>query len=331
MAGIGRVNLSRMMTTCVNEDSLTLLLPRKRLSGCACHSPLAHFYIHHSQSSIREIHPFTTITHLASKKPTLQGGELSISIQFLFRQSMPTVDSQSLTRATSKQSIQWTNKLASLVDEEKTGTHITNEDTSTRPNSIMTSTEFSESSVSKGIDTPLRLEGPYFTLANPESYRTVVCLVAGTGLSGAIAIAAAFKAHRSGLSSHLKAHTSVPDSAHSIAIESTQKWDRCVVIWSVREKDYVEMPFFHGKDVTSVFTPSTAKHIIELKTDGLEFRAHKTGGGRPRLNTGQALTEICGQGRDSWCYISGPNGFISAAERSCQKIKHLTWFAARWD
>ena len=38
-----------------------------------------------------------------------------------------------------------------------------------------------------------------------------------------------------------------------------------------------------------------------------------------------------GQGRDSWCYISGPNGFIDAAERACRQVPGLTTFAARWD
>lgn len=69
-----------------------------------------------------------------------------------------------------------------------------------------------------------------------------------------------------------------------------------------------------------------------VECEGLEFRVHKTGGGRPRLDTRQALQEICGsEAQDTWCYISGPGGFIAGAEQACNDIKGLTYFAARWD
>ena len=60
---------------------------------------------------------------------------------------------------------------------------------------------------------------------------------------------------------------------------------------------------------------------------------HKTAPGQARLDMSQALEEICGHegGVDSWCYISGPNGFIKSAEEACGKVKELQWFAARWD
>ena len=59
---------------------------------------------------------------------------------------------------------------------------------------------------------------------------------------------------------------------------------------------------------------------------------HKTGGARPRLDMAKVLGEICGdEGGDSWCYISGPNGFLSAAEQACSKTEGLAWFAASWD
>ena len=43
---------------------LSCPLPRTRLEGCACSSPVARFYIYHN-SAARELTPFTTKTHLA--------------------------------------------------------------------------------------------------------------------------------------------------------------------------------------------------------------------------------------------------------------------------
>ena len=286
--------------------TLTMPLPRKRLSGCACHSPLSHFYIHHSTTSVLEIHPLTTITHLASKKSSV-GDSDSIDIQFLFRQSQ----TQAMLPP-SKKSSQWTNKLGALVDEEKADL------------SRQTTNTIEDATQDFSITTTMRMEGPYFTPANPELYKTVVCLVAGTGLSGALAFAAAFQAQHTRADEQRKLSypgitlaEEVLDAAPACTISGNHKsiWTRCVVIWTVREKDYTDIPF-----------------IKELACDGLEIQIHKTGGGLPRLDMNQALPEILGEeGGSSWCYISGPGGFISAAEQACGKVKGLTWFAARWD
>ena len=42
----------------------------------------------------------------------------------------------------------------------------------------------------------VRAEGQYFTPADPARYHTVVCIVAGTGISGALAIIGAFAAQK---------------------------------------------------------------------------------------------------------------------------------------
>ena len=46
---------------------------------------------------------------------------------------------------------------------------------------------------SASVPISLRLEGPFFTPTNPSHYHTVVCLVEGAGISGALAIASAFQ------------------------------------------------------------------------------------------------------------------------------------------
>lgn len=114
-----------------------------------------------------------------------------------------------------------------------------------------------------GVNTTVRMEGPYFTPANPERFKTVVCLVAGTGLSGAIAIAAAFRAQKTGFVANSKASksgaVSAPPLACTVPPASLGRWQRCIVIWTVREKDYAEMPFFDGK-----FSTSTLAYLPKL-------------------------------------------------------------------
>jgi len=169
MDGTGKFSCSipHCCDTLANDRSLTLPLPRKRLSGCACHSPLAHFYIHHMESSIYEIHPFTTITHLASQKTLVQedDAESSIMIQFLFRQSVPRNAPQSSSQPLLKKSTQWTNKLAALVDEEK---GLPNTHHPSNPNKE--SLPF-DALVDLGVETSLRLEGPYYNKSTPIASR----------------------------------------------------------------------------------------------------------------------------------------------------------------
>ncbi|EME45225.1 hypothetical protein DOTSEDRAFT_79293 [Dothistroma septosporum NZE10] len=279
-----------------NGHSLTAPLPRKRLSGCACHSPVVHFHIHHTGSSVREVHPFTTVTHLASKKTAITNEDESIDVQFLFR------------RTRSARNNQWTDKLARLIDDR--ADRVKSEMKEACSVSVTTEKE-EDSTAYNTIGLDIRLEGPYFTAVNPELYSTVICLVAGTGLSGAIAIAADFHASRT--AGMLSCGASGLNKGISNA-ERGKHWQRCFVIWSVREDDYVDIPLFD-----------------DVRCDGLEIQVHKTGTGRPRPDITAALKQICADdGKSSWCYISGPNGFISAAEKSCQTVKGLTWFAARW-
>lgn len=108
------------------------------------------------------------------------------------------------------------------------------------------------------VGTTLRLEGPYFTPANPELYRTTVCLVAGTGLSGAVAIADAFRAQRSLPRAEWKASPqAVPATTGAactmMAANGPMYWSRCVVIWTVRESDYVDIPYITGKLIHVMF------------------------------------------------------------------------------
>ena len=237
---------------------LTVPLPRERLKGCACHSPLAHFHIHHSESSIREIHPFTTITHLASEKLSSSDSDKNVMVQFLFRKSKATRSSIPKNPPERRRKRQWTNKLAELIDEATIDL--------SPPSENIEESDLQRQRLSVQYQTTLRLEGPYFTAANPASYDTVICMVAGTGVTGAIAIAAAFR--QQPMIEVLEPETNMfgNEKIHGVPLErnftissflapsrAAGTWKRCVVVWSVREDDYIDLPFWQGKQVSSAF------------------------------------------------------------------------------
>ncbi|MCJ1432439.1 hypothetical protein MMC27_001795 [Xylographa pallens] len=320
--------------------SLVLGLPRHRLDGCACTSPLAHFYIHHAESSVRELHPFTTITHLASQNRLTPQTEDDLPVQFLFRKrGIPSVSGTTPKKhawiavlnffsVKPKPSFQWTDKLAGLADRapsisadvEKSAL---DRSSSTLPFGQSQTGHLDQSQPLSMVDIGLRLEGPYFTPADPSRYKTVICFVAGTGVSGAIAIAAAFidmkrqqmDTRKEDTLSSSKEVLSVPALCSSSKYSASSTWQRCVVFWSVRADDYVELPFFND--------PSSS----------LELHVHRTGKDRPRLDIAEALASVCHEtpGGSTWCYLSGPNAFIAAGETACKAREGVDFYGARWD
>lgn len=240
-------------------------------------------------------------------------------IQFLFRKSEtnPASPTPSLGNEQPKKkqtSKQWTNKLASLVDEASIPPSKEAQDPE---NQILPRP-------SPSYQISLRLEGPYFTAANPAAYDTVICLVAGTGISGAIAIAAAFSTQQSATTAK-SGTSSLPDG--SIETEEVDpnadseryekqvvpsSWRRCIVVWSIRESDYLNLPFFQD-------------------TPGLEVRTHLTGKGHQRLDHGKCIGEVVDgeDGMKTWVYLSGPNAFIEAGEKACRGLG-VDYFGARW-
>ena len=184
------------------------------------------------------------------------------------------------------------------------------------PRNISKST-FGSNQIRSLVDIALRLEGPYFTPINPSSYSTVICLVAGSGISGAIAIAGAFAEHNR-LSSPSGCHqdeseqkrtaTSTPES------RARKTWERCIIVWSVREDDYIALPFLQPGP-----------------TDKLEVKIQLTGNARPRMDMDATLRDICAEkSGTTWVYLSGPDAFITAGEGACQGIAGLEYFGARW-
>ena len=317
-------------------NRLNVSLPRSRLTGCSCKSPIAYFYIHHAGSSLRELHPFTTITPLAAQNAATPPGDDDFPIQFLFRKrGKPKITDKNklagrthyrliprLFRGTKQryQSIEWTNKLASLVDKElDTPSSVMVSASSTpstgTPEENVLPVPSSSSSVPRvpKVNLVVRLEGPYFSPAYPYAYDTVICLVAGTGISGALAIAGAF--------TELQRQRSLIDNDKSCCRggscihKSTpaSHWQRCIVIWSVKFAEAAELPFSTG-------------------TRGLEVQTHLTGAGRKRINMRekiQAISEITAGG--IWVYISGPKPFLESGKEACKAVPNLDVYAPSWD
>ena len=287
-------------------SSITLPLSRSRLNGCSCRSPIAHFYIHHAGSSLRELHPFTTITYLASKNSATDSSKSDFPIQFLFRKqgklvSGPEVEEaiepkpflHRMLRGKNKRvkSVQWTVKLASLADEKTRAYNPENE--------VLDRAGTSNEST----DICFRLEGPYFTPANPYRYDLVVCMVAGTGISGALAIGSAFN------------YVSPKPSSSGIDRADPQ-WKRCIIIWSVKASDDIDLPF------------------LEPPSEGLEVRKFLTGEGRERVHLEKELGDLIEGVQRTWVYISGPKPFIADSKEACKKIgkkASLDFYAASWD
>ena len=154
----------------------------------------------------------------------------------------------------------------------------------------------------KGTEVSLRLEGPYFCAAEPSRYEIVVCLVAGTGISGAIAIGASF-------------NESMRTRQEDAEVLS-DTWRKCVIIWSVKEKDDIDLSFLHPM------------------APGLSLRKCLTGPGWSRVDLTEALADAVADGHRVWVYISGPTPFIKAGEEACKVVKKgrdLDFHAANWD
>ena len=176
-----------------------------------------------------------------------------MEIQFLFRKSKA---SRSFTSATDqsgerRSKREWTNKLADLVDEAAIS--------HSPPSEMSEEADLQKQQSSGQNQISLRLEGPYFTPTNPSSYDTVICLVAGTGVSGAIAIAAAFRHHamidklepETTMFGHEKIHgapleRNITTSSNLAPSGAAGIWKRCVVLWSVRETEFIDLPFWSG-------------------------------------------------------------------------------------
>ena len=210
-----------------------------------------------------------------------------------------------------RKGMQWTTKVAKLAeDKEKIG--------------IESSCRDSGRIEPARVELSLRLEGPYFTPADPYRYDSTVCLVAGTGISGALAIGSAFNKHAS------EPSPSLPAEDYP---KQRRRWTCCTIIWSVKADEDIELPF------------------LEPRSSGLEVRKFLTGRKRSetkvnenqlvgsRVNLEREMNGLVfpttGEMRRTWVYISGPKQFIASAKTACKIVEKagamMDVYAASWD
>ena len=205
-------------------------------------------------------------------------------------------------------SVQWTAKLAHLADEKL-------------PAKVSQSSHGTQDLEKKSafasrhdeISISLRLEGPYLTPADPHRYDTVVCIVAGTGVTGAVAIASAFV--------NLSPANTQSDASSKEEGPAARCWRRCIVLWSVKASEDIDLP-------------------LPQHHAGLEVRKFLTGEGRERVDLEVelegSLKEKDKAGNRSWVYISGPQAFINAGKQACTSVQNtigragIDFYAASW-
>lgn len=224
------------------------------------------------------------------------------------------------TKPRRAQGTQWTERLAGLVDKK------TAEQQPLQGQTGGASADIKPLNLSQGypiVPVSLRLEGPYFSPADPSRYDTVVCLVAGSGISGAIAIAGAFtysseqhQQHKSELTVTSRSNDNVDPELPRLSTPRSPSWKRCVIVWSVRDGDFIDLRI--------------NKHLDA----GVELKTHLTGPGRKRMNATETLQAIRSedpQGTSIWVYISGPKSFIQSAEQACKAAENVDYYAASWE
>ncbi|KAG8626122.1 hypothetical protein KVT40_006523 [Elsinoe batatas] len=265
--------------------------------------PLTSWYLNAPAISKWQIHPFTPARQRSS---TLSEDALSNAVVFLWR--VPN-----MSRKEKKQAKEWTTRLTALITESVEGGQ--EADISVQ----------NEQRRSIGIN--LRLEGPYPLSHRPfERYSHVVCVVGGTGITGALSLAERFielgRTDRLG---------SDGNSAGCVT-------SRMTVTWTLKEAE--------DADLTDV------KDLLRLAQEvglSLTIRKHLTGPGKQRLDIKSSIEDflhVSHGEKDSsddtmstWVYLSGPVKLMEAGETACIGLKKaradgadsLEWYCARWD
>ena len=66
--------------------------------------------------------------------------------------------------------------------------------------------------------------------------------------------------------------------------------------------------------------------------EGLEVRRFLTGEGRKRVDLKEVVRGCVREGERTWCYVSGPGGFLEGGKEACKGVgKGVEVYAAKWD
>lgn len=167
----------------------------------------------------------------------------------------------------------------------------------------------------------LRVEGPYCPPVHEfDTAQKIICLVGGTGVTGALSLAAWFLAHRS------------QDSRTSLTI-----------IWTIRERSMALL-----SEWQVLLARSSA-----MSGGRMRLTSHVSSE-YGRLNVMDAIeAELKDENEpaqsSTWIYLSGPAGLLTAAKDACcdldaelraarerggpssYNVDRISWFAARWE
>jgi ferric-chelate reductase len=153
-----------------------------------------------------------------------------------------------------------------------------------------------EAAKNSAIDLKVRVEGPYIPSV-PELWTAdhVLCIVGGTGLTGAYSLALWWAENR-----------------------SKQLSSSFSLIWSVRHAETARLREWIGLE----------KMVSEIPNMSLNLQVTSEQG---RLKAGNVLRSCLGREKDeapatetrrrAWVYISGPEGLLSAVESACIDIQ----------
>lgn len=166
----------------------------------------------------------------------------------------------------------------------------------------------------------VRAEGPYFPPVREfETADQILCVVGGTGVTGALSLANWYLQHRA------------QESKASLTI-----------VWTIRNPSMVSLSEWHSLLARS----SEASGRLRLRTHvSSEYG---------RLDVNEAIRAELASGGETgrgsaWVYISGPRGFLTAAEDTCYDVEaelrvakkagcrsgvafdNVTHYAAKWE
>ncbi|GAB7346183.1 hypothetical protein MBLNU457_4924t1 [Dothideomycetes sp. NU457] len=269
--------------------------------------PLKTYYLNVPSASKFENHPFTACNGALSAS---ENGRQQ-DIVFLLR--VPTTG-----KPEKQQAKEWTTKIQRLVDPvektSQTDLEIGNGLTVEPKDERKLSGETLAGTCSRTIK--LRIQGPYTIPHSPfNRYDAVLCVIGGTGISGALSLANTY-----------------------IALKMSGKpclTQRFSILWSLRDTEDADLV-----DVSNMLALA-AKAEIDVVLE-----KHITGTGRSRLDFTTALPQRLAGEESTWVYFSGPDGLMNAAEQACIDFKsarrradkaakisspRLDWYCAKWD
>ncbi|KAG6364608.1 hypothetical protein INS49_006210 [Diaporthe citri] len=170
----------------------------------------------------------------------------------------------------------------------------------------------------------MRVEGPYYPSDVGFAVASrVICIVGGTGLTGAYSLAMWWLKHR-----------------------SQDQQAEFQLVWTVRYNNMTNLREWKqlGDTVTSV--PNMAIRVHVSSESG---RMDTEGYLRDMLSTGSRSTTIPDMRHKAWVYVSGPESLLSSTEMAClatrRKVRNgrrqqdshpwlvadLEWFSAKWE